>query len=159
MCVDRSPSRTVKCHHRSRLILSCRCALCRNKCARMRLQPRQRRAEQVVRPGTPRRFTRSRARQASSIEEGDTGLQSGKVFDAVVEEEFSDSDIETAPTRRWSTLSAKRFSYLPGTVLGSAGLIAGLTIGAGILALPKTTQVRAAKDGVQHHHRVDTGHT
>ena len=73
----------------------------------------------------------------------------GKVFDCDVEEEFSDVDIQTAPTRRWSTLSSKRFIYQPGTILGSSGLIAGLTIGAGILALPKTTQVRGAHASLQ----------
>ena len=68
---------------------------------------------------------------------------SGKVFEASVEQKFSDVNLRTAGQRRWSNLDVERLVHRPGTVLGSAVLVAGTAIGAGILALPAVTQVFA----------------
>jgi hypothetical protein len=54
----------------------------------------------------------------------------------------SDSDGEPRqPARLFSNLNDKTLRHEPGTVLGAAALVAGTTVGAGILALPSTTQV------------------
>jgi hypothetical protein len=45
-------------------------------------------------------------------------------------------DMRSYNKRRWSNLDRK-FVHVPGTIAGSAALIAGTTIGAGILALPQ----------------------
>lgn len=48
---------------------------------------------------------------------------------------------ETA-SRLFSALNPATLQHEPGSVLGAAALVAGTTIGAGILALPYATQVR-----------------
>jgi Tryptophan/tyrosine permease family len=50
-------------------------------------------------------------------------------------------DLRTYDKRRWSNLSGE-LTHTPGTLIGSATLVAGTTIGAGILALPAVTKVR-----------------
>lgn len=68
---------------------------------------------------------------------------SDKVFDADVELEYRDACVQTGDQRRWSSLKleSQRLVHRPGTVLGCAVLVAGTTIGAGILALPAVTHV------------------
>lgn len=44
-------------------------------------------------------------------------------------------------SRIFSTLNPKTLQHEPGTVIGSALLVSGTTVGAGILALPAVTQV------------------
>ena len=74
------------------------------------------------------------------------GAPVSKTFDPDVEAQFSDADVETATGKRWSIITPQqeRMVHQPGTVLGCAALVAGTTIGAGVLALPAATQVRAA---------------
>ena len=43
--------------------------------------------------------------------------------------------------RLWSNLDPETLKHEPGNVFGAAALVAGTTIGAGILALPAVTQV------------------
>eukprot|EP00892_Ulva_mutabilis_P010671 jgi/Ulvmu1/7977/UM004_0210.1 len=49
------------------------------------------------------------------------------------------TDLRTYPRRRWSNLN-RSLQHSPGSLIGSATLIAGTTIGAGILALPAATK-------------------
>lgn len=48
---------------------------------------------------------------------------------------------EKLPTRMWSNLGTD-MKHEPGSVWGAAALVAGTTVGAGILALPAVTEVR-----------------
>eukprot|EP00884_Botryococcus_braunii_P002200 jgi/Botrbrau1/11981/Bobra.0115s0017.1 len=50
-----------------------------------------------------------------------------------------ENDSQTS-TRLFSNLNERTLRHEPGTVLGAAALVAGTTVGAGILALPSTTQ-------------------
>ena len=54
----------------------------------------------------------------------------------------SSSDTTASPTgaRLFSNLNPETLRHEPGTVLGAAALVAGTTVGAGILALPAVTQ-------------------
>ena len=80
------------------------------------------------------------AAQKHQLEASDN-TQTSKVFNDDVEAAFSDLDTNTelkqSTSRRWSSLAAidgkgQRLEHQPGTVLGSAVLIAGTTIGAGV---------------------------
>ena len=48
---------------------------------------------------------------------------------------------ESAPPRLFSNLNDRTLRHEPGSVLGAAALVAGTTVGAGILALPYATRV------------------
>lgn len=52
----------------------------------------------------------------------------------------NDESFATA-TRLYSNLNPKTLKHEPGNILGSASLVAGTTVGAGILALPAITEV------------------
>ena len=83
----------------------------------------------------------------------------GRVFDEDVEVDFRKDDacIQTGDQRRWSNLKSEssRLVHRPGTVLGSAVLVAGTTIGAGILALPAVTHVRASSPRLEARARLE----
>ena len=49
---------------------------------------------------------------------------------------------EASPPRLFSNLNERTLRHEPGSVLGAAALVAGTTVGAGILALPYATRVR-----------------
>ena len=51
-------------------------------------------------------------------------------------------DTAQAAERLYSTLDPKTLAHQPGSVFGCAALVAGTTVGAGILALPYTTEVQ-----------------
>lgn len=57
-----------------------------------------------------------------------------------VEVETSQSTV-TRSRRLWSNLNPETMKHEPGSVFGAAALVAGTTVGAGILALPAVTQV------------------
>ena len=52
------------------------------------------------------------------------------------------SEAVSAAERLYSSLDPQTLAHQPGSVFGAAALVAGTTVGAGILALPYTTQVR-----------------
>lgn len=49
--------------------------------------------------------------------------------------------VSTPSRRLWSNLNPETLKHEPGSVVGAAALVAGTTVGAGILALPAVTQV------------------
>ncbi len=51
------------------------------------------------------------------------------------------SSLDSPPTRLFSSLNETTLRHQPGSVLGAAALVAGTTVGAGILALPYATKV------------------
>ena len=51
-----------------------------------------------------------------------------------------------AAQRLFSNVNPATLRHEPGSVLGAAALVAGTTVGAGILALPYATRVRCATD-------------
>lgn len=56
---------------------------------------------------------------------------------------------EQPVSRLFSTLNPATLRHEPGSVLGAAALVAGTTVGAGILALPYATQVRGPLCGAR----------
>ena len=64
-----------------------------------------------------------------------------KEFNASIDEAYADADLEVATGQRWSNLDPDELVHRPGSVFGAAVLVAGTTIGAGILALPEVTKV------------------
>lgn len=64
-----------------------------------------------------------------------------KKFNASIDEAYADVDVASTTSKRWSNLDPGELVHRPGSVLGSAVLVAGTTIGAGILALPEVTKV------------------
>ena len=62
---------------------------------------------------------------------------------AVPSEPESDRADAVPADRLYSTLDPQTLAHQPGSVFGAAALVAGTTVGAGILALPHTTEVLA----------------
>lgn len=72
----------------------------------------------------------------------------------VTQTQTKDSIDEISPIiedeRLWSNLNPQTLKHEPGSIFGAAALVAGTTVGAGILALPNITQVTAIYSSIFH---------
>ena len=75
----------------------------------------------------------------------------GTVPPAAADSPGTDSQ-ESSAQRLFSNLNERTLRHEPGSVLGAAALVAGTTVGAGILALPYATKVGSAMARPHGHH-------
>ncbi len=66
---------------------------------------------------------------------------------------------ESSQPRLFSNLNERTLRHEPGSVLGAAALVAGTTVGAGILALPYATKVPLLPWKCRDEHAHSDGHT